>query len=90
MFKVNLSTLIDWKRRYEATGDVKPKVRAVRSTRKLFLKTRPHGQRGVPEKKVLQNIAGKYLQTLIFSAAVFAGIPPIELSRSVLKRKIAG
>ena len=27
MFKVNISTIIAWKRRYEATGDVKIKVR---------------------------------------------------------------
>ena len=27
VFKVNIGTLIDWKRRYEATGDVKIKLR---------------------------------------------------------------
>ena len=27
VFKVNISTVIAWKRRYEATGDVKIKVR---------------------------------------------------------------
>ena len=38
MFKLNISTLIDWKRRYEATGDVKPKVR------------RPLNKKIIPEK----------------------------------------
>ena len=27
VFKINISTIIAWKRRYEATGDVKMKVR---------------------------------------------------------------
>jgi len=26
VFKVNISTIIDWKKQYEATGDVKTKV----------------------------------------------------------------
>ncbi len=26
MFKVNISTIIDWKKQYEATGDIKTKV----------------------------------------------------------------
>ena len=40
VFKVNIGTLIGWKKRYRATGDVKMKS-AVRSTRKSFLKNTP-------------------------------------------------
>ena len=42
------------------------------------------------KKEVLYQIAKKYSQTLIFSAAVFTGINPIKRSWSALKRKIAG
>ena len=41
MFKGNISTLIDWKRRYEATGDVKSKFR------------RPVNKKIIPEKHAL-------------------------------------
>ncbi len=41
MFKVNISTIIGWKRRYEATGDVKIKVR------------HPVNKKIIPEKHAL-------------------------------------
>ena len=41
MFKVNISTVIAWKRRYEATGDVKIKVRC------------PVNKKIIPEKQDL-------------------------------------
>ena len=40
VFKVNISTIIAWKRRYEATGDVKIKVR------------RPVNKKIIPEKLI--------------------------------------
>ena len=44
VFKVNISALIDWKRRYEATGDVKLKVR------------RPLNKKIIPEKDALFDV----------------------------------
>ena len=41
VFKLNVSTIITWKRRYEATGDVKIKVR------------RPVNKKIIPEKHAL-------------------------------------
>ena len=41
VFKVNISTIIAWKRRYEATGDVKIKVRC------------PVNKKIIPEKHAL-------------------------------------
>ena len=41
VFKVNISTIIAWKRRYEATGDVKVKIR------------RPVNKKIIPEKQAL-------------------------------------
>ena len=41
VFKVNISTIIAWKRRYEATGDVKVKIR------------RPVNKKIIPEKQDL-------------------------------------
>ena len=38
VFKVNISTIIAWRRRYEATGDVKVKIR------------RPVNKKIIPEK----------------------------------------
>ena len=41
VFKVNISTIIAWKRRYEATGDIKIKVRC------------PVNKKIIPEKHAL-------------------------------------
>ena len=41
VFKINISTIIAWKRRYEATGDVKIKVRC------------PVNKKIIPEKHAL-------------------------------------
>ena len=41
MFKVNITTIITWKRRYEATSDVKTKVRC------------PVNKKIIPEKHTL-------------------------------------
>ena len=49
VFKVNISTIIAWKRRYEATGDVKIKVRC------------PVNKKIIPEKHALfENIEQGY------------------------------
>ena len=41
VFKINISTIIAWKRRYEATGDVKLKIRC------------PVNKKIIPEKHAL-------------------------------------
>ena len=49
VFKINISTIIAWKRRYEATGDVKIKVRC------------PVNKKIIPEKHALfDNIEQSY------------------------------
>ena len=39
VFKVNIGTLIGWRKRYRATGDVKMKIRCPVVIRKLFPKS---------------------------------------------------
>ena len=56
VFKVNISTIIAWKRRYEATGDVKTKPRC------------PINKKTIPEKHaLLPNTAAR---TLIITTKV--------------------
>ena len=68
VFKVNISTIIAWKRRYEATGDVKIKVR------------RPVNKKIIPEKliKYVEEHPDAYLKEI---AEVFGCHPSSVLKR---------
>ena len=69
VFKININTIITWKRRYEATGDVKIKIRC------------PVNKKIIPEKliKYVEEHLDAYLKEItsirlssIFSAAAVA------------------
>jgi len=68
VFKVNISTIIAWKRRYEATGDVKIKVRC------------PVNKKIIPEKliKYVEEHPDAYLKEI---AEVFGCHPSSVLKR---------
>ena len=68
VFKVNISTIIAWKRRYEATGDVKVKIR------------RPVNKKIIPEKliKYVEEHPDAYLKEI---AEVFGCHPSSVLKR---------
>ena len=68
VFKVNISTIIAWKRRYEATGDVKTKVRC------------PVNKKIIPEKliKYVEEHPDAYLKEI---AEVFGCHPSSVLKR---------
>ena len=68
VFKVNISTIIAWKRRYEATGDVKIKVRC------------PINKKIIPEKliKYVEEHPDAYLKEI---AEVFGCHPSSVLKR---------
>ena len=68
VFKINISTIIAWKRRYEATGDVKIKVRC------------PVNKKIIPEKliKYIEEHPDAYLKEI---AEVFGCHPSSVLKR---------
>ena len=68
VFKINISTIIAWKRRYEATGDVKVKIR------------RPVNKKIIPEKliKYVEEHPDAYLKEI---AEVFGCHPSSAMKR---------